>query len=422
MNNLIDINNHPCFNAEVRHKTGRIHLPVAPRCNVQCNFCNRKFDCANESRPGVTTSILKPSTAVAYLKEVDKRIENLAVIGIAGPGDPFANPQETMQTLEKVREKFPDRLLCVSSNGLSIGEYIPRLAQLEVSHVTITVNAVDPAIGAQIYEWVYFNEKSYYGQEGAQILLDKQTEAIRLLKEYGIIVKINSVVIPRVNEHHIHEVARYVAELGADVQNCIPLIPVEGTPFGKLEEPSPRIMRIVRARTAPFISQMSHCARCRADAVGLLGEGSDTNNGIQPEEQKHSFFSPGKQYIAVSSNDGIFVNCHLGEAARFLIYGFKNGKPELMEQRNAPTPQSHNRWEEVATILSDCGILLVNAVGPTPYEKLKKSGIAVEAVNGSINDITQALFTTGAIPRMLLRAAGVCGSRNSCGSEERECS
>ena len=34
----MDFANHPCFNAEARHKTGRIHLPVAPKCNVQCNF------------------------------------------------------------------------------------------------------------------------------------------------------------------------------------------------------------------------------------------------------------------------------------------------------------------------------------------------------------------------------------------------
>jgi len=56
----LDPNRHPCFNADARAKTGRIHLPIAPSCNIQCNYCDRKFDCMNESRPGVTSKLLTP--------------------------------------------------------------------------------------------------------------------------------------------------------------------------------------------------------------------------------------------------------------------------------------------------------------------------------------------------------------------------
>ncbi|MDR0394594.1 MAG: radical SAM protein, partial [Tannerella sp.] len=189
---------HPCFNAESRHLFGRIHLAVAPKCNVQCNFCNRQFDCTNESRPGITTAVLKPEEALHHLDEMEKKIKNLAVVGIAGPGEPFANPEETMKTLELVHAEYPDKLLCVSSNGLTIYEYIPRLAKLNVSHVTITVNAVDPEIGAKIYEWVHFNKKVYFGTEAARLLLRRQTEAIKRLKKCGMTVKINTVVIPGV--------------------------------------------------------------------------------------------------------------------------------------------------------------------------------------------------------------------------------
>ncbi|MGE5894530.1 MAG: nitrogenase cofactor biosynthesis protein NifB, partial [bacterium] len=49
---------HPCFSKEAHFKFGRIHLPVAPACNIQCRYCIRKFDCANESRPGVTSTVL----------------------------------------------------------------------------------------------------------------------------------------------------------------------------------------------------------------------------------------------------------------------------------------------------------------------------------------------------------------------------
>ena len=102
----LDLTQHPCFNSDVRHRTGRIHLPVAPQCNIQCNYCDRKFDCANESRPGVTSSVLTPQHAIAYLDRAIAKTPYLKVVGIAGPGDPFANPEETLETLRLVRDKY----------------------------------------------------------------------------------------------------------------------------------------------------------------------------------------------------------------------------------------------------------------------------------------------------------------------------
>ena len=64
----MDLKNHPCFNASAHRTHGRIHLPVAPRCNLQCKFCNRKFDCVNESRPGVTSGILCVAATYVYRK------------------------------------------------------------------------------------------------------------------------------------------------------------------------------------------------------------------------------------------------------------------------------------------------------------------------------------------------------------------
>ena len=108
MSTTISTPAHPCFDLEAKHKNARVHLPVAPKCNIQCNYCNRLYDCVNESRPGVTSAVLSPYQSVEYLKELDKHIDNISVIGIAGPGDPFANPEETIETMKKVIEAvFP---------------------------------------------------------------------------------------------------------------------------------------------------------------------------------------------------------------------------------------------------------------------------------------------------------------------------
>ncbi|MEQ2789490.1 nitrogen fixation protein NifB, partial [Flavonifractor plautii] len=48
---------HPCLSVQAHFRYGRIHLPVAPRCNIRCGYCDRRYDCANESRPGVTSEV-----------------------------------------------------------------------------------------------------------------------------------------------------------------------------------------------------------------------------------------------------------------------------------------------------------------------------------------------------------------------------
>jgi MoaA/NifB/PqqE/SkfB family radical SAM enzyme len=139
--------NHPCFNCGASQKNSRMHLPIAPKCNIQCNYCVRKYDCMNESRPGVTTSVLSPEEAFAKYKLVKEKVENLTVIGIAGPGDALANFDETKKALEMIHEDDPNITFCVSTNGLMLPYHAKELADLNVSHVTVTVNAVDPAIG-----------------------------------------------------------------------------------------------------------------------------------------------------------------------------------------------------------------------------------------------------------------------------------
>jgi nitrogen fixation protein NifB len=226
---------------------------VAPRCNIQCNYCNRKFDCANETRPGVTSAVLKPRQALAYLDAALAIDPNIAVMGIAGPGDPFANPDETMETFRLVRRKYPHLILCVSTNGLAISPHIAELAELKISHVTVTINAVDPEIGARIYSWARGSRtnKVFRGVAAAKSLLEHQLMAVEELKERGITVKVNSIILPGINDEHIPEVAEKVKSLGADIMNCIPFIPVQGTPYENKPEPSGAVVARVRLQV-PF--------------------------------------------------------------------------------------------------------------------------------------------------------------------------
>ncbi len=391
----LDLTKHPCFNAGVRHKTARIHLPVAPKCNVQCNYCDRKFDCMNESRPGVTSAVLTPKQALAYLDRAVEKVPNIAVVGIAGPGDPFASPEETLETLRLVRKNYPEMLLCVASNGLNVAPYVDDLARLKVSHVTLTVNAVDPVIGANIYAWVRDGKTIYRGDSAACVLLQRQRRAIRLLQAQGITVKINTIVVPGINEEHVEEVAKEMAAHGADIMNCIPLYPVTGTPFAEFEELGAAAIKEIRATIAQHIPQMQHCTRCRADAVGLLGapqsdELVDIMNacasGADDTRQE-------KPYVAVASMEGMLVNQHLGEAGQLWIYGHTPDGVRLVEKRETPEPgQGNVRWFEMAKSLRDCRALVVSGIGHSPKRVLEHEGVHIIEMGGLISDGLASLF------------------------------
>ena len=120
------ISQHPCYDDSAHRKFARMHLPVAPRCNIQCNYCNRKYDCSNESRPGVTSEVLTPSEAADKVGRVLEKIPELKVIGIAGPGDPLAN-DTTYETIALIGERYPDLTLCISTNGLALPGNAKRL-------------------------------------------------------------------------------------------------------------------------------------------------------------------------------------------------------------------------------------------------------------------------------------------------------
>lgn len=420
-----DTTKHPCFNKETAGSCGRVHLPVAPKCNIQCNYCNRKYDCVNESRPGVTSGILKPFQAAEYMDKVLAKEPRITVAGIAGPGDPFANPAETLETMRLLNAQHPQLLFCLSSNGMGILPYLDDIAELGVSHVTITISAVDPKIGAQIYSWIKDGNVVYRGEQGAKILLERQLSAIKGLKERGIVVKVNSIIIPGVNEDHLPEVARVVSELGADIQNMIPLKPTQDTPFEHIQEPGRETVLPLRGKAGKYIEQMTHCKRCRADAVGLLGD--DKSSALCGTLQACSRLKPleatmARPYVAVATREGMLVNQHLGEAKSFQIWGETDtGGFRLIEERRAPKsgcgPQ---RWGELGSVLSDCRCVLAAAMGETPTLLLAEHGVKGHVVDGFIEDALRVVYSNGDLHMLKGRRGGIggaccTGTGTSCG-------
>lgn len=263
------IQGHPCLGGN-RRLNGRIHLPVAPRCNIKCRYCTRLHDCVNESRPGVTSRLLSTSDAIEKVRRI-MAIPDLGpvikVVGIAGPGDPLAN-EETFETFRLVGIEFPHLVKCLSTNGLLLPDAITHLHRLGVDSITVTVNCLDPAVGAKIYSWIDYDGRRYSGVEGAALLIRNQLAGIEQATGFGVTVKVNTVFIPGINEGEVEGIARSVRERGAYIMNIMPLIPQAD--FVGIAPPSNETVEAVRQAVKPVIGQFLHCRQCRADAVGLI--------------------------------------------------------------------------------------------------------------------------------------------------------
>lgn len=403
--------NHPCYSEEAHHHFARMHVPVAPRCNISCHYCNPKFDCVNESRPGVVSRLMTPEEALDKAVDFSSRMPNLTVLGIAGPGDPLANPDAVFRTFRLVRAAFPEMHLCLSTNGLMLPDYVKEIRDLGIKHVTVTVNAVNADVGERIYAHVRHEGRVFRGKEAAELLLERQLKGIAELAANGVLCKVNSVHIPGINSEHLAKVTEKVSRLGAFSHNIMPLILSPGSEFERLGQQAPLPGETARVQEASsrIMPVMRHCRQCRADAAGLLGDDVSQTPERLParrafsEEQKElalerlqhraketaapEFSGDWSEAVrvAVATRGSGVVNQHFGHAREFLIYdvldgqvrlvgvrkvqAYCNGKAECAEGGKAAI------MEDTLELLRDCKLLLCSGIGRSPVERLQKAGI-----------------------------------------------
>jgi nitrogen fixation protein NifB len=374
----------------------------------------------------------------------------MSVLGVAGPGDPLANPRRTFRTLELVRRACPDLKLCLSTNGLRLAEYADRIAELGVEHVTVTINMIDPDIGARIYEWVAWRGRLYRGREAAKILSERQLEGLQALADRQILTKVNSVLIPGINDDHLPEVSRVIRGMGAFLHNVMPLVsaPEHGTVFGLAGQrgPTPAELRALQDRceaAGESMTVMRHCRQCRADAVGLLGQDHGERYGPEAYQGREiSYDLIGRErlrveierwrqgaqqareslginttgagrpervvLVAVATKGGGVVNQHFGHATEFSIYEAAEGWAKLVQIRQVarycgPTAQGTNgpgggdtrdsTLDSTVRLLSDCAAVLCSKIGPAPREALTAAGIQPMEVYDLVD---QAVAAAGA--------------------------
>jgi nitrogen fixation protein NifB len=254
--------------------------------------------------------------------------------------------------------------------------------------------------------------------EGAKILSERQLLGLEMLTARGILCKVNSVMIPGINDRHLVAVNKAVKSRGAFLHNIMPLIsaPEHGTVFGLAGQrgPTAQELKDLQDSCEGEMNMMRHCRQCRADAVGLLGEDRsaeftaekimsmdvvyDLNRRQAYQEKvelqresaaaatkaeletlagKHSNISI---LIAVATKGGGRINEHFGHAKEFQVYEVSTAGAKFVGHRRVDLYcqggyAEEDSLETVVRAINDCVAVFVARIGGCPRKGLSEAGI-----------------------------------------------
>ena len=215
---------HSCFNtSKDDNGNGRIHVPIAKTCKMQCKYCNYIID-GNininiNNRPGVTDFIINTREQIKnYLDEKTKIYPEIDIIGVSGPGDPLDNI-DTLEILNYlINEYYKDYKLCICSCGYNYNNVIDRIKKLDkLKYLTLTINTFDVNKMNLLYRSV--EDGFLNGKE----LIKQQKKIIKDMKKRNVKIKINTIYIPNVNDKEINKLFHILLKMGVDCFNLLPL-------------------------------------------------------------------------------------------------------------------------------------------------------------------------------------------------------
>ncbi|SDP12865.1 NifB/NifX family molybdenum-iron cluster-binding protein [Desulforhopalus singaporensis] len=352
-------------------------MPVAPQLVARTRFspvqplCGRSWTVAE---------------ALALLRETTLQQETITLMAaISGPGDPLATPDITLHAVRQIKKLYPELKIGIRTLGMGSEKLAGELAKAGADYIELQVDALRAEVLEKLYAWIRPGQKTLKISQAAKILIQQQRHGVPALKFHNLTVCIRSTLYPGYNLNHVSGIGREMQELGADT---IALVPYSFEPGTEVDLASPTTEEVEAVSgetekylpiTGPLINSRNLTASISAAATAFSGLAG-------PTEEKPN--------VAVTSSDGMEVNLHLGHADRFLIYGPRDdGLPCLLETRDAPEPGSGKaRWEEAATILSDCFALLTASAGDSPKNILSKEGVTVVLARDNIEGTVDRLY------------------------------
>ena len=307
----------------------RLTLPVAPRANTRIRFA---------VIPDRAMAAISPDEAVVLVERFISQGDQIEVVDISGPGDPLATPHATIECLARLHRNHPELDLGIVTSGLGCAPLGESLAASGMRRVTLRVDAITTVTAEQIYAWIRPGNRTVPLAKAADILVHEQAAAAAICTRAGIAVRIATTVYPGFNDHEVEEIALKMAGSGAKGITLLPYLPVPGD-MGCLAKPGAELMARVAAQAARHLPVV---AEAGADQAGrCCGKTIALSESALPKPSRQ------RPNVAVTSESGMGVDQHLGQAARFLIYGPReDGLVCLLAARPAPAPgKGDARWQ-----------------------------------------------------------------------------
>ncbi len=383
---------------------GYLRLPVAPRSNTRLRF----------GAPGSPGRALQPKDVVQWVGRLLAEGKAVAMAEVYGPGDPLAEPGPALETLRLMRGTHPGVALTLTTVGLNGAAHAEVLAALGLSHVTVLVDAVDPAVAAALYAWIRPGQRTLALDQAASLLVQAQAEAIAAFKKAGLFVKVNTTLYPGVNDGHVEEIARSAASLGADLMALAPFQPQAPAPSAAAgcapsscsgcgvsgcalpdEAETPPARPDAAAMAAAAEAAARHLPLCAQEVLAMERGAASPSLDPQASMPRPTAERP---HVAVASSGGLEVDLHLGQAIRFLIYGPRpsDGLASLLGVREAPEPGGGDgRWLALAETLRDCFAVLAASAGENPRQVLAAYGVAVLTTEADVQAAVDVLYGGG---------------------------
>jgi nitrogen fixation protein NifB len=211
---------------------------------------------------------MSPETAAKRALAETSLDSRVRIIAVSGPGEPLAN-SETFETFELLRARLKNIDYCLSTNGILLFEYVSWLKKIGFKTVSVSMSTDVPSSAARIYEWADIQDKRRTGEEMGSIIVESQLKGIARAAGAGLTVKVNTILIPGINQDDIMGLSESIADAGAYIQNIVPLVPNDR--LASLASPSMNDLIDIRMKASKYIQQFSHCKQCRSDVVGLPG-------------------------------------------------------------------------------------------------------------------------------------------------------
>lgn len=350
-----------------------ISLPVAPLATFRTKFASMQQGQPHCMLPGEVLHYLAEAEGVTPEKKI--------TVVIAGPGDPLATPDEILKVMRTIKDNYPEAGIEIRTLGIGGAELAAAYAEAGVTRIELITDGFTPETIAGMYLWIRPGRKTLALKKATAILFEEQRQCIEAFRECNVPVYGNISCHAGTTTQEVKHTCSVLKELKvAGVSLSVVSSDAEGESAPDIDS-----LRAAAAEYLPLtIPLPAWQAEQAADAAGLSGKGLPKPSAARPN-------------VAVVSSNGMEVDMHLGHADRVLVYGPRDdGLACLLDTRTAPPKGGGNgRWQELASMLSDCFALLVASAGASPRKILGANGIRVMVVNDPIEGCVDVLYGGG---------------------------